>query len=99
VRDQASADTRDIHAEAAARVVDVYRRRVEYGGIGDDDAERKARVQGAERLLRAVAARAERDEYYRLRLSGEIDDPIHQKLVRELDVLEATPPPPPQNPV
>ena len=44
-------------------------------------------------LLRAVAARAERDEYYRLRLSREIDDPVHQKLVRELDVLEAIPSP------
>jgi CPA1 family monovalent cation:H+ antiporter len=98
VRDQASADTRDTHAEAAARVVDVYRRRVEYGGSGDE-TERNVRVRQAERRLRAVGARAERDEYHRLRLSRQIDDSIYQKLLRELDVLEATPPPPPQNPV
>jgi Na+/H+ antiporter len=99
VRDQASPDTRDIHAEAAARIVDVYRRRVEYGELGGNEAERNAHVQEAERLLRGLAARAEKDEYCRLLLSQEISASIHQKLVRELDLLEATPPRSRQNPV
>lgn len=88
MRDEASADTRDIHAEAAARVVDVYRRRIEYGEFGGDEASRNTQIQEVERLLRAAAARAEREQYSRLRLSEEIEDPVHWKLVRELDALE-----------
>jgi monovalent cation/hydrogen antiporter len=36
-----------------------------------------------------VALRAERDEFYRLRLSREIGDELHRRLVREVDLMEA----------
>jgi CPA1 family monovalent cation:H+ antiporter len=87
-RDQALPNEREIYAQATSRIVDVYRRRVEYGELGGDEAERNAGVQEAERLLRAVGARAERDEYCRLLHSREIDTAVHQKLVRELDRIE-----------
>jgi CPA1 family monovalent cation:H+ antiporter len=87
-RDKATSDERAEHVEAAAHVVDAYRRRIEYGKLEDDDVQRYARLREAERVLRTVAVRAERDEYDRLRLSREIDSSVHQKLVRELDIVE-----------
>jgi CPA1 family monovalent cation:H+ antiporter len=91
-RDQAPPDERDEHAEAAAHVVDVYRRRIEYGEFENDEVQRYGRIQKAERLLRSVARGSEREEYDRLRLSQEIDDATYQKLVRELEALEASRP-------
>jgi CPA1 family monovalent cation:H+ antiporter len=90
-RDQALPSKREIYAQAASRIVDVYRRRVEYGELGGDEAERNAGVQETERLLRTVGARAERGEYNRLLRSREIDTTVHQKLIRELDRLEPSP--------
>jgi CPA1 family monovalent cation:H+ antiporter len=39
--------------------------------------------------VRLEALRAERDELYRLRLAGELDDAIHLRLLREIDLAEA----------
>jgi CPA1 family monovalent cation:H+ antiporter len=55
------------------------------------------RAADIERSLMIVALRAERDEYYRLRLSREIDDDLHRRLVREVDLMEASLTPPPQD--
>jgi hypothetical protein len=55
------------------------------------------RAADIERSLMVVALRAERDEYYRLRLSREIDDDLHRRLVREVDLMEASLTPPPQD--
>ena len=44
----------------------------------------------AERALRLEALNAERDELFRRRISGELDDAIHLRLLREIDLLEAT---------
>lgn len=51
--------------------------------------------RGANRINQDVshmiaAVRAERDELYRLRLSREIDDDLHRRLVREVDLREAS---------
>ena len=48
------------------------------------------RIADIERRLMLVALRAERDEYYRLRLSREIDDDLHLRLVRQVDLREAS---------
>jgi CPA1 family monovalent cation:H+ antiporter len=53
-----------------------------------DDARRIKAVADAERPLRIAALRAERDELYRLRLARRIYDPLHRKLVREVDLME-----------
>jgi monovalent cation/hydrogen antiporter len=37
-----------------------------------------------------VALHAEREEYHRLRLQREIEDGLHRRLVREVDLLEAS---------
>ncbi|MBM0207646.1 Na+/H+ antiporter [Micromonospora sp. STR1s_5] len=89
-REGSDPEDREVGAEAAARVIDLYRRRIEYGHADVDEAKRFKRLAAAEAHLRTIALRAERDEYYRLRLAREIGDPLHQKLVREVDLLETS---------
>ncbi|MFL5305290.1 MAG: Na+/H+ antiporter [Polyangia bacterium] len=74
---------------AAARLVDRYQRRIESGGEGED-AQEAGREADAARQLRLRALAAERDELYRLRRAGDLDDDVHRRLVRELDLLETS---------
>lgn len=78
----------EARAKAVSQMLDLYQRRLDYGQQGDG-----ADVQGiAEgwRQLRLEALHAERDALYRLRRSRTIDDDVHQRLVRELDLVESS---------
>ncbi|MGQ4582039.1 Na+/H+ antiporter [Lysobacter sp. F60174L2] len=77
-------------AEAAMVLRDVYQRHLDYGDLSGENAEDMQRVAEAERRLRLGALDAERDELYKLRRAFAIDDVVHQKLVRELDLMEAS---------
>jgi CPA1 family monovalent cation:H+ antiporter len=85
-------DPRDVaaRAEAAVRLLDVYRRHLDYGDLSGETAEDMERLAEAERRLRLTALVAERDELYRLRRAFAIDDMVHKKLVREIDLMEAS---------
>jgi monovalent cation/hydrogen antiporter len=74
---------------AAARLADRYQRRIDSGGEGED-AQEAGREADAARELRLRALAAERDELYRLRRAGDLDDDVHRRLVRELDLLETS---------
>ena len=74
---------------AAARLIDRYQRRIDSGGEGED-AQEAGREADAARQLRLRALAAERDELYRLRRAGDLDDDVHRRLVRELDLLETS---------
>ncbi|MFM9435159.1 hypothetical protein ACFDR9_002223 [Janthinobacterium sp. CG_23.3] len=88
---QAAADPdKAVHAEAATLLIEAYRRRVACGEGNGDAAAQMRRLAKAERSLHRQALGAERDELYRRRLSGELDDDIHLRLLREIDLLEAT---------
>ncbi len=90
VQGQASGGDAEVKTEAAARVIGLYRRRLDREHARGDDAEHANKLADAERRLRLEALRAERDELYRLRLSRQIDDLLHRRLVRELDLEEAS---------
>ena len=77
-------------AEAAMVLRDVYQRHLDYGDHSGETAEDMQLVAEAERRLRLGALDAERDEYYKLRRAFAIDDVVHQKLVREIDLMEAS---------
>jgi CPA1 family monovalent cation:H+ antiporter len=79
-----------IQAQAGMHVLDIYRRRLDYGDPGEQNAPDMQRLVDAERRLRLEGLRAERDELYRLRLTGSIDDAVHQQLLREIDLMEAS---------
>ena len=79
-----------LHAEAGMHLLDIYRRRLDYGDESGEDAAHMRRLDEAERALRRQALAAERDELFRLRRARNIDDGVHQQLVREIDLLEAS---------
>lgn len=82
--------TDQIVMEAANRLLEAYRRRLALGESSNDEASRMQEMARAERTLRLEALAAERDELYRRRISGELDDAIHLRLLREIDLMEAT---------
>jgi CPA1 family monovalent cation:H+ antiporter len=76
-----------VHAETAARVIDLYRRRVE-GHNTSENAARIRRSDDIEHQLRLVGLRAERDIYFSLARANAISDASSRKLVREIDLME-----------
>lgn len=80
----------DIYADAGARVMDLYRlRMVDTGTQTGEEKEMVRRMDDIERSLRLAGLRAERDEIFRLGLSGHIEDDLMRKLVREIDLMDA----------
>jgi monovalent cation/hydrogen antiporter len=79
-----------IRAEAAAHLLDMYRRRLDYGNAEGEHAKDMEGVARAERRLRLEALRAERDELFRLLRERCIDDGVHRQLTREIDLMEAS---------
>jgi Na+/H+ antiporter len=79
-----------VRTQAATRILDIYRRRLDYGKASAESATSMQTQADTERGLRLAALRAERDELYRLRRAREIDDDVHRRLVREIDLMEAS---------
>ena len=77
----------DLYAEAASRVMDLYRRRME-GQTASDNAIRIRRCDDIERDLRLAALRAERDVLFALARAHSVSDRSCRKLVREIDLQE-----------
>ena len=74
--------------EAAARVIALYHKPLAPGGRESDVAEHWNQVVRAERQLRLEALDAEREELTRLLLAHRIDDDLHHRLTREIDLAE-----------
>ncbi len=77
----------DVYADAAARVMDLYRRRLE-GHASGEQSIRARRINAIERKLRLAAIIAERDTLFALARANRISDKTSRALVRELDLLE-----------
>jgi CPA1 family monovalent cation:H+ antiporter len=77
----------DVYAEAAARVMERYRRRIEGHSTGEN-ASRIRQIDGIEGRLRLAGLRAERDTLYALARAQRISDDGSRKLVREVDLVE-----------
>jgi CPA1 family monovalent cation:H+ antiporter len=82
-------DEADIYADAAARVIGFYRRRLEGAGAGDVDAQTLRKAEQVERDLRLAGLRAERDKIFEMARRSQISDETSRKLVREIDLMEA----------
>ncbi|MNC67394.1 hypothetical protein D3C81_1791870 [compost metagenome] len=74
--------------EAGLQVLDLYRRRLDYGDHGGEDLDSLLALMQAERDLRLQALAAEREQLFRLRRSRSIDCNVLRKLVHEIDLLE-----------
>jgi len=77
----------DVYAEAAGRVMDLYRRRLE-GHISGEHSMRARRINLIERKLRLRAIAAERDALFALARAKHLSDEASRALVRELDLME-----------
>jgi CPA1 family monovalent cation:H+ antiporter len=77
----------DLYAEAAAHVMELYRRRLE-GHVGGERSIRVRRMNAIERKLRLAAIRAERETFFALARQNLISDEESRALVREIDLLE-----------
>jgi CPA1 family monovalent cation:H+ antiporter len=89
---QKSDDEREtqLRLEAIVRLTDVYRRRIDDGDAEDQESEmERARLAfDMEQKIHIEALGAERRELDRLRMSGQVSDTLHRRLVRELDLIE-----------
>lgn len=82
-------DDADLYIEAAARVTDFYRRRVESQADSDDPSSTSRQTLRIEMLLRLAAVRAERGEIFRKVRARELGTETARRIVLELDLLEA----------
>jgi monovalent cation/hydrogen antiporter len=81
----------DIFVEAASRIIGVYRQLQHAHSLELDasEQERARKLLHAERELRLLGLRAEREELLRLRRLRELSDESTTRLMRELDLLES----------
>ncbi|MFT4076686.1 MAG: Na+/H+ antiporter [Asticcacaulis sp.] len=79
----------ELYAEASARVMEIYRRRIDSQGLHGEAAKHLRRLEKIERDLRLAGIRAEREVFYELSRAHELSDETARKLVREADLLEA----------
>lgn len=77
-----------VRLEAASRVAELYKRRLDYGISDGDDAIRVRLLAEAERNLRLEAIHAEREELFQMWLNNRLDDSLHRRLLHELDSIE-----------
>lgn len=79
----------DLYTEIGARLMELYRQRIDGRKKTGDEAAVVRRADEIERVLRLAAIRAERGEFYRLARAHKLSDDMARKLVRELDLQEA----------
>jgi CPA1 family monovalent cation:H+ antiporter len=79
----------DVYAAVGARIMDLYRERIESRSQQDGEARDARQVDRIERDIRLAALKAERDEVFKLARRRKIGSETAQKLIRELDLLEA----------
>ena len=79
----------DLYASAGARIMDLYRERIEARSQEGEAAEAARREYGIERELRLAGLKAERAAIFRSARERRLGSASTSKLVRELDLMEA----------
>lgn len=86
---RATPDDADICTHAAARVIALYRHRLDDRSGSGSEAVHLRKADEAERTLRLAALQAERSEIFDLARHLRISDDTSRRLVREIDLAEA----------
>jgi CPA1 family monovalent cation:H+ antiporter len=79
----------DLYADAASRVMELYRRGADGKPADAHAAGLRRRIEEIERQLRIAGLRAERERIEAASRTAAIDDDAARKLIREIDFLEA----------
>ncbi|MFP5404795.1 MAG: Na+/H+ antiporter [Gammaproteobacteria bacterium] len=82
-------DDADLYTQAATRIMDRYRERIDGSSRTGEAADGVRRLETIERSLRIAGRRAEREEVFRLAREHELEQDAMRKLVREVDLLDA----------
>ena len=86
--ESAEPDDAELRAQVAARIIDLYRRRIEGRAQSGESAARIRRADAIERGLRLAGLRAERDKIFELARAQALSDATARQLVRGIDLLE-----------
>lgn len=78
-----------LYADAAARIMELYRLRIDGTSKTGEEAEQAQRIEQIEQEIRLAALRAEREEIYRFGRARKLSDDLVRKLVRDIDLIEA----------
>lgn len=78
----------DIYAAAGARIMDLYRERIDSRLQQSGDTRETRRYALVERDLRLAGLKAERDTIFAMARSRSIGSAVAQRLIRELDLAE-----------
>lgn len=78
----------DIYAAAGARIMDLYRERIDSRIQQSGDTHETRKYAVVERDLRLAGLKAERDAIFLMARRRSIGSEVAQKLIRELDLLE-----------
>lgn len=78
-----------LYADAAARLMELYRLRIDGHTKTGEEAELFRRIEHIERELRLAALRAEREEIYSAGRAHRLADDVVRRMVREIDLQEA----------
>lgn len=78
-----------LEMEAAARIMAIYRQRLEMRSKTQTDAALAQFADEIERDLRLIAIRAERTELYRIAHAKNLPEELVARLIREIDLLES----------
>ncbi|MGO7136465.1 Na+/H+ antiporter [Rhizobium leguminosarum] len=79
----------DFHPEVGARLMALYRERIDECSKTGDEAEQARKMEDIERVLRLSGIRAERDAIFELVRAQKLPEAAAATLVREIDLLEA----------
>ena len=79
----------DLYTDVGARIMEIYRQRIEGRSKVGKEAELAKKINDIERRLYLIGLRAERAEIYRTVRRRGISDELARKLVREVDLLES----------
>ena len=79
----------DLYADAGARIMELYRQRIDGRSKTGEERALARRMDEIERKLRLAGLRAERTELYRIARSRKLSDETARRLVGEIDLLEA----------
>jgi len=78
----------DLYADAGARIMELYRERIDGRSKTGEERDLARRIDEIERKLRLAGLRAERQEIYSIARARKASDETTRKLVREVDLLE-----------
>jgi monovalent cation/hydrogen antiporter len=79
----------DLYADAGARIMELYRQRIDGRSKTGEERDLARRIDEIERKLRLAGLRAERQEIYSIARARKASEETTRRLIREVDLLEA----------